>query len=196
MYWLRPMKQLLKVETTRELPRNAALNAWNWSILFQRRNSRALRLLRLRIAVSFEESIQRSVWETLIRSRWNWRRLILKGGRGAEIAYPSISEMQSAKGKPAHVQCWSEQVGYKSLNSKCNETKITYIEALLLCNWILMDMIDMLKWRGNPVRTSWFKYINYIIVVQCVLFISMNMSRAYMNNYAQYIILHTRIRIQ
>ena len=66
---------------------------------------------------------------------------------------PSISERQSAKGKPAHVQCSSEQVGYKSLNSKCNETKLTYIVTLLLCKWILMDMIDKPTSRGNTVRT-------------------------------------------
>ena len=77
MYWLGPMKQLLKVETTRELQRNSALNAWNWSILFQRRNSRALRLLRLRIAVSFEESIQRSfVKKTTSLNKWIARSVV------------------------------------------------------------------------------------------------------------------------
>ena len=44
MYWLGPVKPFLKVEPTRALQRNSALIAWNWSVLFERRNSRALRL--------------------------------------------------------------------------------------------------------------------------------------------------------
>ena len=47
MYWLGPVKPLLKAATTRALQRNSALIAWNWSVLFERRNSRALWLLQV-----------------------------------------------------------------------------------------------------------------------------------------------------